>query len=91
MQIIHGALRVGGGGEDCAVVVLQDLQPEGDVRSVIVTDFRREFEIGAQERASQFGNEFLVGIAGVAPALAPEFTVKAGRVLRPVTVMPISA
>ena len=58
---------------------------------MIVADFRGEFEIGAEESASQLGDEFLVGIARIAPALAPEFTVKAGRVLRPVTVMPISA
>jgi len=49
VQVIDGALRVGGGGEDRAVV-LQDLQPKGDVRGVIVTDLRGEFEIGAEKR-----------------------------------------
>jgi hypothetical protein len=49
VEVIDGALRVGGGGEDRAVVVLQDLQPRGDVGGVIVPDLRGEFEIGAQE------------------------------------------
>ena len=31
VQVIDGALRVSGGGEDRAVVVLQDLEPDGDV------------------------------------------------------------
>src|SRR5258708_38492049 len=72
------------GGEDRAVVILQDLQPEGDVGGVIVADLRREFEIGAQECGPQLGDEFLVSVACVAPALATEFTIKAGLMLRPV-------
>jgi hypothetical protein len=39
--------------EDRPLVVLQDLQPVGDIGSVILADFRREIEIGAQERAAE--------------------------------------
>ena len=43
---------------------------------MIVADLRGEFEIGAQERGPQLGNEFLVGIACVAPALAVEIALQ---------------
>ena len=35
MQVIGGALRVGGGGEDQALVVLQRLQPVADIGGMI--------------------------------------------------------
>jgi hypothetical protein len=72
------------GGEDGALVVFQHLEPGGDIRRVIFTHFRREFEVGAEESASQLRYEFLAGIALVAPGFATEVAVEPGRVLRPV-------
>src|ERR1019366_3010429 len=75
---------MGGGGEDRAALVLQNFQPRGEVGGVVVADLRGEFEIGAQESGAQLGDEFLGGIAFVAPALASEITVKTGRMFYPV-------
>jgi hypothetical protein len=47
VQIIGGLLRVAGGGEGCALVVLQDFQPLGDIGGVVVAGFRRDARIGA--------------------------------------------
>lgn len=49
MQVIRSALRMGGGGEDQAFVVLQGLQPVGDIGGVILTDLGGNFEIGTEE------------------------------------------
>jgi hypothetical protein len=35
VQEIHSPLRMAGGGEDGAVVVLEDLQPVGDVAGMV--------------------------------------------------------
>src|ERR1035441_4307332 len=78
-------MRVGGGGEDRAVVVLQHLNPRGDVGGVIVADLRGEFKIGAEESGTQLGDQLLAGVTFVAPAFAAEITIKAGRMLYPVT------
>jgi hypothetical protein len=47
VQIIGGALRMGGGAEDRPLVVLQHRDPRLDVGGVILADFRRDVEIGA--------------------------------------------
>ena len=47
MQIIGGLLRMAGGGEDRALVVLEDLQPRRDIGGVVVAGFRRDAKIGA--------------------------------------------
>jgi hypothetical protein len=44
---------------------------------VVLSDFRRELEIGAKECRTEFGDEFLHGVAFVTPALAAEVTVEA--------------
>lgn len=76
VEIIHGLLRMRRGGEDGALVVFQHLEPGGDIRRVIFTHFRREFEVGAEESASQLRYEFLAGIALVAPCFAAKVAVK---------------
>ena len=91
MKEVGGTLRMSGGAEDRAFVVLQDLQPRRDIRRMIGTVFEAQPEIGAQERRTQFGNELFAGIAFIAEALAPEIAVKARSVFRPVGLMPISA
>lgn len=47
MQEIGGALGMGGGAEDRALVVLQDLEPALDIRRMIGTRFRCEFKVSA--------------------------------------------
>ncbi len=91
VQEIDGALRVGGGLEDEPLVILQNGEPGGDVGGVIIADLGRQFQIGAQERRSQFRDEFLVGIGFVAPGLAAEVAGEAGWVPGPVATMPMSA
>lgn len=91
MQIIDGTLSVGGGLKDGAVVVLENLEPRSDIRGMLFLDFRRDFEIGTKKSGTQFGNEFLPGVAFVAPCLAAEVAFNSGRVPGPVGVMPISA
>jgi hypothetical protein len=79
VQVVNGALRVGSGLEDSAVIVLQNLEPRGDVGCMVFLDFRRDFETGAKERGAQLGNEFLASIAFVAPNLAAEVTIQLQR------------
>ena len=69
---------MGGGAEDRAFVVLESGQPRGDVGGVVVSHFRREPQVGAQERSSQLGYQFLAGIAFVAPGLATEIALQPG-------------
>jgi hypothetical protein len=42
--------------KDGALVVLQHLEPVGDIGGVILAHLRRQAKIGAQERACQFGD-----------------------------------
>jgi hypothetical protein len=44
---------------------------------VVFPDFRRDAQFRAQESGSQFGNQFLTGIAGIAETLRAEIPVKA--------------
>jgi hypothetical protein len=48
VQVVDGALRVGSSGEDRAIIILQDLQPKGEVGGVIGADLWRGFEIGTR-------------------------------------------
>ena len=85
MQIIGGALRIGGGGEDRALVVLQDCEPVGDIAGVIRARLGRDAEIGAEKGGTKLGDQFLGGIAFIAPALAAEFAGEARGVPGPVS------
>lgn len=58
---------------------------------MVVPHFRREAEVCAEERGSQFGDQFLAGVALVAPGLAAKVTVQSRFVARPVDFMPTSA
>ena len=44
---------------------------------MVITYFRRRLQIGAQECAAQLGNEFLAGVALIAPGLLAEIAVQA--------------
>ena len=51
MQIIGGALRVRGGGEDGAVIVLQHVEPGCVIGRVIVARLGRYAEIGREKHS----------------------------------------
>ena len=76
MEEIHGALGVGGGGEDRPLVLLEDFEPALDVGRVILAGLQLQPEIGCQERAAQLGDQLFLGVAFIAPALAPEVAVQ---------------
>ena len=81
VQIIDGAVRVGSGLKNCAVVVLEHLKPSGYIGCVILLDLRCEFEISAKESGARFGDEFLASIALITPGLAAKVAFDARRVL----------
>ena len=70
VEIIGGLLRVAGGGEDRALVVLQDLQPRRDVSGVVVAGFRGDAKIGAEERRADFRDKLFHGVACIGETLA---------------------
>lgn len=80
---VDGALRVGRGGKDGALVGLEDLEPAGDVGGVVLTDLRCELEPGADEGGSEFGDKLFRGVGGIAPARAVEVTIEPGLVAGP--------
>jgi len=53
MQEGRSAFGVGGGGEDRALVVLEHLQPRGDIGGVIFARLGREAEIGGEKGAAK--------------------------------------
>ena len=81
---IDRALRMGGSGEDRALVLAEDLEPMREVRGVVFARLRRDPEIRAQERGAQLGDELFAGVARVAEALAAEVAVEAAGTLGPV-------
>ncbi len=54
------------------------------VAGVVVTQLRRELQVGAHERCAKLSHEFFHGIAFVSPAPAPEIPVEPALVLGPV-------
>jgi hypothetical protein len=91
VEKIDGALCVRCSLDYGALVVPEHVEPGRDVRGVIVPDFRRQFQVSAEESRAELGHEFLAGIALIAPGFAPEIPVETVPVPRPVRVMPISA
>ena len=77
MDEIRGALRVRGGRENRAAVILHDFQPVRKVGGMILAGLKREFKIGTKESGAQFGNEFLLRIGVAAEAVPAEVAVKA--------------
>lgn len=63
VQVIRGALRVRGGSEYRLIVVLEDGQPIGDVRSVFLSRVRSESKIGAEKGGSELGYQFFHGVS----------------------------
>src|SRR3954463_16674323 len=84
MQIIDGALRMRGSGEDQPLVVAQSLEPACDIGRVIVAHFRGDPEIGAEEGGTESGDQFFFRIAFIAGPHAPEIPCEALPMFRPV-------
>ena len=91
VQVIDGALRVGGSGEDRTLVLTQDLQPVREVRSMILARLGGDAEIRTEERRTQLGHEFLTGVSVIAKAFASKLPVETALMFRPVDLMPMSA
>lgn len=45
-----------GGGENRAVVILENGEPVRAVIGMVLARFERQVEVGAQERCAEFGN-----------------------------------
>jgi hypothetical protein len=56
MQEVCGALRMGGGGEDRALVFLQDFQPALDIGGMVKARLGRQLQIGAEEGRAKLGD-----------------------------------
>lgn len=84
VQVICGALCVGGCGENRAIVVAQDLQPRLKVGRMILAGLQLDIEIGSQEGSTEFRDEFLAGVAFVTEALAAEASIQPVGMARPV-------
>lgn len=70
MQEIHGPLRIGGGGEDGLVVVLQNGQPACNIAGVIVTLGEGDLEVGTEESSPQL----FLRIASITKTLAAKIS-----------------
>jgi hypothetical protein len=56
MQNVDGALRMSGGGEVRALVLLQHLEPMPEVRRVILSGLRRDAKSAAEESRTSFAS-----------------------------------
>ena len=55
MQVLRGALRMRGGAEDQAPVVLQGLQPVADIGGVVLANLGRDLEISTEKSGTKLG------------------------------------
>jgi len=76
MQIVGRALRMGGGLKDRAAVRFEHLDPMRHVCGVVVAYFRRDAEIGAQERRAYFCHQLFNSVAFITEALAPKISIE---------------
>src|SRR5439155_3246461 len=81
---VRRALRVGGRGEDRAVVSLEDMQPVGNVGGVVLTRLKRQIKIRTEERGAEFGHEFFDRVAFGPETLGAEVARQARFVCGPV-------
>ncbi len=71
-------------GEDRATVTFQYLEPVIEIGGMVAARLGRQFQIGTEERRAKFGDKLFHRVTFIAPALASQAAVKAGRVFRPV-------
>ena len=83
MQEGDSAFGMGCGLHDSAGVVLQHLDPTGDIAGVIGTRLDAKPKVGGKESCAKLGNQFLAGIAFIAPLLAAKAAIKAALVPSP--------
>ncbi|AQZ50863.1 hypothetical protein Mame_01510 [Martelella mediterranea DSM 17316] len=63
MQEIGGALRMGGGAEDGALVFFQHFEPALNIGCMIGAWLWGQFQISTKKRRAKFGNQFFTGIS----------------------------
>ena len=57
VEVFDGLAGMGGSGKNCPLVVLQHLEPVGDVGRMVVPDLRRDVQVGTKEGRSQLRTE----------------------------------
>ena len=77
-----GTLCVGCRSKHCSIVCRQHLQPACDIGCMILARFKSQFQIGAQERGSEFGYQFFDCVTFTPEPMPTEVTDK--RLLLPV-------
>jgi hypothetical protein len=77
-------LRVGGGGEYRPLIFFKDAQPVPEIIGVVFPYLRRDAQFRAKKSGSQFGHEFLAGVAVIAETLCAEIPIQPMLGLRPV-------
>lgn len=82
-HVFEGIAGLGGGRQQGAMIVAQDLQPRSDVRRVILPNGGDQSDFRHRESGTNFGDKFFHGIAMIAPPNAPEVTVETALTLRP--------
>jgi hypothetical protein len=70
MQEVDRALRLGGGGKDRALVLLEDLKPVSQVRGMVVPRLRGQAQIRTQEGGSELGDQFFDCVCVIAETLS---------------------
>ena len=91
VDVFRCTLRMCRGGEDCAVVLSENVQPGCYVGRMILARFQGEFKVRTQERRSKLSDQFLDGITFAAEPMPTEVTIEPARASGPVNLMPISA
>ena len=84
MQIVCGALCVGGGLEDGPLVAFENFKPAFDVGGVVRARLQGNLQIAGQECAAQLGDQFFSGIAFITKTLAAQIAIQPRGVARPV-------
>lgn len=89
-EVSDGFRRLGGGGEDRARVVSEQVHPVVDVLCMVGARVLGDAEFGTEERRADFRDEFLGGDFSLEKALG-QIAVAALFRRRPMNFMPISA
>ena len=86
-------LRMRCGLEYRSLVAGENRYPRRQVARVVLArlEFRRDAEVGAEEAAPEFGNQFLTRTLGLVFGVAAEVAIEPAWPSRPVNIMPISA
>lgn len=83
VQVFDGALGVGGGRNDGALVVLQDLDPLGDTGGVVLARLKVEAKVRGEEGRPEFRDQFLPAVPFITPPLAAKAAIEPRRMASP--------